>query len=75
MPRRRRKSNCLFSLSVTVLASITEAVAEEGRPLVADIHPMIGAGTDDKRWPGKTFPGADTPFGLVQLSPGTIRRY
>ena len=33
---------------------------------------MIGASTDDKMNPGKTFPGAATPFGLVQLSPDSI---
>jgi predicted alpha-1,2-mannosidase len=41
-------------------------------PLVDAINPLIGASTDDQRNPGKTFPGAATPFGLVQLSPDTI---
>src|ERR1700761_4561614 len=40
--------------------------------LVDGINPMIGASTDDSKDPGKTFPGAATPFGLVQLSPDTI---
>src|ERR1700757_4663365 len=40
--------------------------------LVDCINPMIGASTDDKMNPGKTFPGAATPYGLVQLSPDTI---
>ncbi|MBT3380105.1 MAG: glycoside hydrolase family 92 protein [Lentisphaerae bacterium] len=41
------------------------------------VNPMIGAvayaeGTTDAHGFGKTFPGAVTPFGLVQLSPDTI---
>ena len=48
------------------------ARADEQKPLVDYINPIIGASTDDKMNPGKTFPGAATPFGLVQLSPDTI---
>lgn len=33
---------------------------------------MIGASTSRQFGEGKTFPGAATPFGLVQLSPDTI---
>ncbi|HLI97615.1 MAG TPA: GH92 family glycosyl hydrolase [Candidatus Baltobacteraceae bacterium] len=36
------------------------------------INPIIGASTSRKLGEGKTFPGAATPFGLVQLSPDTI---
>ena len=36
------------------------------------INPLIGASTSKKLGEGKTFPGATTPFGLVQLSPDTI---
>ena len=44
---------------------------------VSYIHPMIGAVTYGKKSKdahgfGKTFPGAATPFGLVQLSPDTF---
>ena len=38
------------------------------------VNPLIGASTQCKPpydW-GKTFPGAATPFGMVQLSPNTI---
>ncbi|MDP4282952.1 MAG: GH92 family glycosyl hydrolase [Bacteroidota bacterium] len=38
------------------------------------VNPFIGASTSGKPpfgW-GKTFPGATTPFGMVQLSPNTI---
>ena len=43
----------------------------------AYVNPLIGASTDVERAGvlhglGKTFPGATTPFGLVQLSPNTI---
>jgi len=34
------------------------------------VNPMIGATTSDGL--GKTFPGATTPFGMVQVSPNTI---
>jgi predicted alpha-1,2-mannosidase len=40
--------------------------------LVEKINPMIGASTSLEYGEGKTFPGAATPFGLVQLSPDTI---
>ncbi len=40
--------------------------------LVDQINPMIGASTSVEFGEGKTFPGAATPFGLVQLSPDTI---
>ena len=37
-----------------------------------EINPLIGASTSQEFGEGKTFPGAATPFGLVQLSPDTI---
>jgi predicted alpha-1,2-mannosidase len=36
------------------------------------VDPFIGASTDARVGAGKTFPGAATPFGLVQVSPNTI---
>jgi len=36
------------------------------------VNPMIGASTMAPVGIGKTFPGAATPFGMVQLSPNTI---
>ena len=43
----------------------------------AYVYPLIGASTDVERAGvmhglGKTFPGATTPFGLVQVSPNTV---
>ena len=46
-----------------------------GKELVDSINPMIGAitlGGYGGHGLGKTFPGAATPFGMVQLSPDTI---
>ncbi len=40
--------------------------------LVDAVNPLIGASTSIEYGEGKTFPGAATPFGLVQLSPDTI---
>jgi predicted alpha-1,2-mannosidase len=40
--------------------------------LVDSVNPFIGASTSLEYGEGKTFPGAATPFGLVQLSPDTI---
>lgn len=40
--------------------------------IVDAVNPFIGASTSDKYGAGKTFPGAATPFGMVQLSPDTI---
>jgi len=42
-----------------------------GQSLVDKVNPMIGASTSVEYGEGKTFPGAATPFGLVQLSPDT----
>jgi predicted alpha-1,2-mannosidase len=44
--------------------------AAEKQP-VDFVNPMVGASTNVEYGEGKTFPGAATPFGLVQLSPDT----
>ncbi|HTI98475.1 MAG TPA: GH92 family glycosyl hydrolase [Dongiaceae bacterium] len=44
----------------------------EAESLVDSVNPLIGASTSIEYGEGKTFPGAATPFGLVQLSPDTI---
>ncbi|MBR4172392.1 MAG: GH92 family glycosyl hydrolase [Kiritimatiellae bacterium] len=59
-------------LSVFCAVSMSIAAANE---LVDEIDPMIGAITLSGyggHGLGKTFPGACTPFGMVQLSPDTI---
>ncbi|MGV8137889.1 MAG: GH92 family glycosyl hydrolase [Mangrovibacterium sp.] len=49
----------------------------QDHPVAAKVNPFIGASTNMEKAGashglGKTFPGAATPFGLVQLSPNTI---
>ncbi|GHJ41650.1 GH92 family glycosyl hydrolase [Streptomyces sp. TS71-3] len=47
--------------------------ARKARALVDYVDPLTGALTTSPDTAcGKTFPGADTPFGLVQLSPDTV---
>ena len=63
--------NVLF---LSVLGAAT-AWSIEGDNLVDEIDPMIGAITLSGyggHGLGKTFPGACTPFGMVQISPDTI---
>ena len=54
------------------LATIGSAACSSAASLVDKVNPMIGASTSMEYGEGKTFPGAATPFGLVQLSPDTI---
>lgn len=59
----------LVTLSVAGLGLMSTVI---GAPLVDKVNPMIGASTSVEYGEGKTFPGAATPFGLIQLSPDTI---
>jgi predicted alpha-1,2-mannosidase len=59
----------VIALSLASLSLVRSAMAES---LVDRVNPMIGASTSVEYGEGKTFPGAATPFGLVQLSPDTI---
>ncbi|HTV46862.1 MAG TPA: GH92 family glycosyl hydrolase [Phycisphaerae bacterium] len=67
---------CRFNIGIPVLLLVFVAGFARAQSNVDYIDPMFGAITDVPRdWgdaAGKTFPGADTPFGLVQLSPDTI---
>ncbi|MDO7138814.1 GH92 family glycosyl hydrolase [Algibacter lectus] len=80
------KRNILFYFCLAFTALVTsscnssksdkEATQNEKQP-VDYIDPIIGAITYGKKSKdahgfGKTFPGAATPFGLVQLSPDTV---
>ena len=47
------------------LMAVTTALAQAPDP-IKFVDPMIGTGAE-----GHTFPGATTPFGMVQLSPDT----
>jgi len=55
-----------------LLAGAGLGLAAPGASLVDKVNPLIGASTSVEFGEGKTFPGAATPFGLVQLSPDTI---
>ena len=63
-------------LSVALGALAALGCASHGeKPLIHCVDPMIGAITLEGyggHGLGKTFPGAATPFGMVQLSPDTI---
>ena len=64
----------LFIFSITLLGVHSDICAKQP---VEYINPLIGASTSTEaagvlHGLGKTFPGAATPFGLVQLSPDTI---
>src|ERR1039457_5269740 len=57
---------------IIILAGLTSCRLFASPGLVDKVNPMIGASTSAEYGEGKTFPGAATPFGLVQLSPDTI---
>ncbi|MBJ2174221.1 GH92 family glycosyl hydrolase [Aureibaculum sp. A20] len=66
----------LVTISCTSSTAGEKSAATEKQP-VDYINPIIGAITYGKKSKdahgfGKTFPGAATPFGLVQLSPDTF---
>src|SRR5579863_7992164 len=52
-------------LCFAVLISVSTAFAQVRDPVLL-VDPMIGTGPE-----GHTFPGATTPFGMVQISPDT----
>src|SRR5579885_2217015 len=69
----------LLILSLVASSSLANGVyAQTAGQLPVDcVNPFIGCVTDSKVHPtqdgyGKTFPGAATPYGLVQLSPDSI---
>ncbi len=65
----------LYFLTWTVISLCGYVFSAEQREIVDCINPMIGAITLSGyggHGLGKTFPGAATPFGMVQLSPDTI---
>ena len=70
---RRVSRRVVFAVAGGLLGwGLAEPLRAEVKPLVDSINPMIGASTSRQFGEGKTFPGAATPFGLVQLSPDTI---
>ena len=79
------KTNKLFIAILVALFSgcaVNSTVTENSQNIsLSDyVNPFIGASTNTGKAGvahglGKTFPGADTPFGLVQVSPNTITGY
>ena len=78
-------NNCLYntmrSLAAGLSAAAFVACGSAGPAMEADVaqyvNPFIGASTSTSaagvyHGLGKTFPGAATPFGMVQVSPNTI---
>lgn len=63
-------------LAVFALITCLFPVLHAQHRLSDDVNPFIGASTNpdktDGSGLGKTFPGAATPFGMVQVSPNTI---
>ena len=70
-----------FFLSACILLNCTSCSIYSGKDEMAHVsdyvNPFIGASTNTEaagayHGLGKTFPGAVTPFGAVQVSPNTI---
>lgn len=64
-------------LLLTLLCACSGAEKEHNRPITDFVNPFIGASTSVGaagvyHGLGKTFPGATTPYGMVQVSPNTI---
>ena len=66
----------LLYTTIGLLALVCTVRAQKSAP-VDYVNPFIGASTDGgtdnmQLFPGKTYPGAATPYGLVQLCPNTV---
>ncbi|WP_220764613.1 GH92 family glycosyl hydrolase [Flavobacterium sp. UMI-01] len=77
MNYRKKQRKWLVTLSALVMVSCASSQIKNEKPAVDYINPIIGAisygkMSKDAHGFGKTFPGAATPFGLVQLSPDTF---
>lgn len=77
--RKIRQGYCLIQACILVsCASCSLQSRQDGSVHVSDyINPFIGTSTNTEvarayHGLGKTFPGATTPFGTVQVSPNTI---
>ncbi len=68
----KRALFCTLFAFVLIQCSFAASVEPLGESLMDAVNPFIGASTSLEYGEGKTFPGAATPFGLVQLSPDTI---
>ncbi len=66
-----RRQFVSLSLATAMAAKLRIARADTTGN-VAAVNTLIGASTSVALGEGKTFPGATTPFGMVQLSPDTV---
>jgi predicted alpha-1,2-mannosidase len=62
---------------VSVMSILLRAAVAKGQTPADEVNPFIGASASAAdagiyHGLGKTFPGADTPYGMVQVSPNTI---
>ncbi|MDR1337249.1 MAG: GH92 family glycosyl hydrolase [Tannerella sp.] len=67
----------VFPCFILLLMSFCGCRSQETRALSGYVDPFIGASTSREaagasHGLGKTFPGAASPFGMVQLSPNTV---
>ena len=67
----------VYSLVTALCLVVCSCSTDSGRDLASYVNPFIGASTNTAvagvaHGLGKTFPGATTPFGMVQVSPNTI---
>ena len=72
-----RSSLSLATIVLLALSSCSSFHTTEVRYPVSYVNPFIGASTNTDvagvyHGLGKTFPGATTPFGMVQVSPNTV---
>jgi predicted alpha-1,2-mannosidase len=59
-------ANAIACFVIFTLAAFSGCVKYDQKPLHLEVNPFIGTGGH-----GHTYPGATTPFGMVQLSPDT----
>ncbi len=69
--------NTFIARMVTFLTTLAIVLYAHAKTLADYVNPFIGASTNTTaahalHGLGKTFPGAATPFGMVQVSPNTI---
>lgn len=68
---------CFKFVSAIILAIVSVSCGDKEKSPADYVNPFIGASTNTDvagvaHGLGKTFPGATTPFGMVQVSPNTI---
>lgn len=77
------KKSLSYALSVTIAIWLSAGCSSEKKETKTEqdfasyVNPFIGASTkagenQTEFFPGKTYPGAVSPFGLVQVNPNTI---